>query len=138
MRGGDQPAYSLHTCRYHHNSGNQAHPYSQNTPKVHNFTTSPYLESYVHKADAKSHPSSICPMYNTHIHNTHHFFNCTHIRTTVSPLDLRTDPAGVTALLARWTEKLAGRPQTVISDPPPPLPMVMGIQQQPYQKTINR
>ena len=26
---------------------------------------------------------------------------------TLSPLDLCTDPAGVTALLARWTEKLA-------------------------------
>ena len=31
--------------------------------------------------------------YTTH----HHLFNCTHIRTTLSPLDLWTDPAGVTA-----------------------------------------
>ena len=29
----------------------------------------------------------------------------------LSPLDLWTDPAGVTVLLARWTEKLAGGPQ---------------------------
>ena len=28
-------------------------------------------------------------------------------RTTLSPLDLWTDPVGVAALLARWTEKLA-------------------------------
>ena len=42
-----------------------------------------------------------------------------HIRTTLSPLDLWTDPAGVTALLARWTEKLAGGPQAGTSDSPP-------------------
>ena len=32
--------------------------------------------------------------------------------------DLWTDPAGVTALLARWTEKLAGGPQAGTSDSP--------------------
>ena len=46
----------------------------------------------------------------TFTHDAHHLFNCPHIRTTLSPLDLWTDPAGVTALLARWTEKLAGGP----------------------------
>ena len=49
-------------------------------------------------------------------HNTHHLFNYTHIRTTLSPLDLWTDPNGVTALLARWTEKPAGGPQAGRSD----------------------
>ena len=38
--------------------------------------------------------------------------------TTLSPLDLWTDPAGVTALLGRWTEKLAGGPQEGTSDSP--------------------
>ena len=33
-----QHHYSRHTCRHHHNSGNQAHPQNL-TPKVHNFTT---------------------------------------------------------------------------------------------------
>ena len=42
------------------------------------------------------------------------------LQQTLSPLDLWTDPAGVTALLARWTEKLAGGPQTGTSDSPPP------------------
>ena len=32
--------------------------------------------------------------------------------------NLWTDPAGVTALMARWTEKLAGGPQTGTSDSP--------------------
>ena len=51
---------------------------------------SSFLKSYLHKVDAKSHPSPLCPLYNTHTHNTHHLFNCTHIRTTLSPLDLWT------------------------------------------------
>ena len=79
---------------------------------------SPFLKSYLHKVDAKSHPSPLCPLWKTHTHDTHHLFNCTHMRTILSPLDLWTDPAGVTALLARWTEKLAGGPQAGTSDSP--------------------
>ena len=78
----------------------------------------PFLKSYVHKVDAKSHPSPLYSLCNTHIHDTHHIFNCTHICTTLSPLDLWTDPAGVTELLVRWTEKLAGGPQSGRSDSP--------------------
>ena len=70
------------------------------------------------EVDAKTHPSPLCPLCNTRTHDTHHLFNCTHIRTTLSPLDLWTDLAGVTALLARWTEKLAGGPQAGTSDSP--------------------
>ena len=73
---------------------------------------SPFLKSYLHKVDAKTHPSPLCPLCNIHTHDTHHLFNFTHIRTTLSPLDLWTDPAGVTARLTRWTEKLAGGPQS--------------------------
>ena len=63
---------------------------------------SPFLKSYLHKVNAKSHPSPLCPPpCNTHTHDTHPLFNCTHIHTTLSPLDLWADPAGVTALLAR-------------------------------------
>ena len=79
---------------------------------------SPFLKSYLHKVDAKTHPSPLCPLCNIHTHDIHHLFNCTHIRTTLSPLDLWSDPAGVTALLARWTEKLAGGPQAGTSDSP--------------------
>ena len=79
---------------------------------------SPFLKSYLPKVDAKSHPSPLYPLCNTHTHDTHHLFSCTHIRTTLSPLDFWPDPAGVTALLARWTEKLAGGPQVGRSDSP--------------------
>ena len=77
---------------------------------------SPILKSCLHKVDAKTHPSPLCPLCNIHTHDTYHLFNCTHICTTLSPLDLWTDPAGVIALLARWTEKLAGGPQAGTSD----------------------
>ena len=92
----------------------------------------PFLKSYLHRVDAKSHPSSLFPLCNTHINNTHHLFNCTHIRTTLSPLDVWTDPAGVTVLLTRWMEKLAGEPQLRSSDSPSPLAMDKGMgRQQP-------
>ena len=79
---------------------------------------SPFLRSYLHKVDAKSQSSPLCPLRNTHTYDTHHLFNCTHICTTLPPLDLWTDPAGVTALLAIWMEKLAGGPQAGRSDSP--------------------
>ena len=71
----------------------------------------PFLKSYLHKVDAKTHPSPLFPLCNIHTHDTHHLFICTHLRTTLSPLDLWTDPAGVVGLLARWRDKLAGGPK---------------------------
>ena len=82
---------------------------------------SPLLKLYLHKVNAKSHPSPLCHLCNTNTHNTHHLFNCTHIRT------------GVTALLARWSENPAGGPQAGISDSPPPLAKVMGVGRQQQQ-----
>ena len=79
---------------------------------------SPFLKSYLHKVDAKSHPSPLWPLCNTH--DTHHLFNCTHIRATLSPLDLRTDPAGVMELLVIWIDKLPGGPNAGWTNPPLP------------------
>ena len=75
-----------------------------------------FLKSYRHKVDAKSHPSPLFPFCNTNTHDTHHLFICTHIRTTLSRLDLWTDPAEVTELLAR--KKLDDGPQAGTSDSP--------------------
>ena len=69
---------------------------------------SPFLKSYLHKVDSKWHTAPLCPLCNTHIHNTHYLFNYSQIRTTLSSPDLWTDLAGVTTRLARWLEKLAG------------------------------
>ena len=88
-----------------------------------------FLKVYIHKVDTTIHPSPLFPFCNTHAYDTHHLFNCTRIGTTCSPLDLWTDPTGVSALLARWTEKLAGGPQAEKSDSPP-LASVMGVGRQ--------
>ena len=56
--------------------------------------------------------------YVTLTHDTYHLFNYSHIRTTLSLLDLWTDTARVAALLARWTDKLAGGPEAGRSDSP--------------------
>ena len=62
----------------------------------------------------KSTPNHIhhhtAPMQHPH---KHHLFNCTHIRTTLPPLDLWTDPARV---MARWRDKLAGGPKAGSSE----------------------
>ena len=79
---------------------------------------SPFLKSYLHKVNAKSHPSPLHPLCNTHTHtsflqlhpHTHHII-------TPGFVDrLR----GMTALLARWMEKLVGGPQAGRLDTPPP------------------
>ena len=70
-----------------------------------------FLKSYIHKVDAKSHPIPLCPLCNTHTHDPHHLFNCTHKHTTLSPLDLWTEPDGVMELLDRRRDKLAGVPK---------------------------
>ena len=70
---------------------------------------SPFLKSYLHKVDVKTHRSPLCTLCNIHTHDTHYLFNCTHIHTTLSPLDLY--PVGVMELLARWRNNLAGGPK---------------------------
>ena len=84
---------------------------------------SPFLKSYLHKVNAKTHPSPLCPLCNIHTHDTHHLFSCTHIRTTLSPLDLWTDPAGQMDGEAGWwtTRGNIGLP---------PLARVMGVGRQ--------
>ena len=72
---------------------------------------SPFLKSYLHKVDANSHPSPLCTLCNTNIHNTHHLFHCTHTRIRIVTSEFWTYPVGVTALLAWRMEKLAGAPQ---------------------------
>ena len=77
---------------------------------------SPFLRVYLHKVNAKHihhhYAPSVILTHTTHIISS----NYTHKGTTLSPLDLWTDPVGVAALLARWTEKLAGGPQSGRSD----------------------
>ena len=63
-----------------------------------------FLKSYLHKVDAKSHPSPLCPIYNTHTHSTHHLFNPSTYAPHCHPWIY-----GQT-LQEWWTERLAGGP----------------------------
>ena len=45
---------------------------------------SPFLLSYLHKIDASTHPSPLCPLCRTHEHTTQHLFSCPQIPTTLS------------------------------------------------------
>ena len=96
-----------------------------------------FLKSYLHKGDAKSNPLPLWPLCNTHTHDTHHLFYCSHIRTTLSPLDLGTDPARMTAQLTRWTETLAGGPQAGTSDSPTNNDKGVGRQQQQHGDSLE-
>ena len=66
---------------------------------------SPFLPSYLHKIDASTHPSPLCPLCRIHEHTTH-LFSCPQIHTTLSALDLWRDPSGVAALLDDWRRNL--------------------------------
>ena len=101
----------LRTPPPHISSSEETSPAHSSHPCPTQNKQSPFFKSYLHKVGAKSHPSPLCPLCNTHTHDTQHLFNCTHIRTTLSLLDLWTDPAGVMELLARWRDMLAGGPK---------------------------
>ena len=78
---------------------------------------SPFLLSYLHKIEASTHPSPLCPLCRIHKHSTH-LFSCPQIHTTLSALDLWRDPSGIAALLDDWREKLATTPhKTTETDP---------------------
>ena len=71
---------------------------------------SPFLLLYLHKIDASTQPSPLCPLCRTHELTTQHLFSCPQICTTLSSLDLWRDPSGVAALLDDWREKLTANP----------------------------
>ena len=55
---------------------------------------SPLLLTYKHKIDPHTRPNPLCPLYKIHDHDTTHLFNCTHIPTHLTPMDLRKKPCG--------------------------------------------
>ena len=82
------------------------------------------LQIILTQSRRQKHLSPLCPLCNIHTHDTHHLFNCTHIRTTLSPLDLWSDcTAGKMDGEAGWwtTSGNIGLP---------PLARVMGVGRQ--------
>ena len=73
----DRKGYESNTpSNPHYDSQSGCHRSKKECPNK-----SPFLKSYSHKVDAKSHPLPLCSFCNTHIHDTHHHFNCTQIVT---------------------------------------------------------
>ena len=68
---------------------------------------SPLLFSYKHKIDPHTYPSSLCPLCNSHEHDSTHLFNCTQIPTHLTPIALWKNPVEATALLEAWALRLA-------------------------------
>ena len=52
------------------------------------------------------HPSPLCPLCLMHDHTSSHLFECKSLPTSLSSLDLWTNPDKVEPFLATWGEKL--------------------------------
>ena len=86
-----------------------------------------------HKVDTKSYPSPLSHLPPVTLTHTTHIISST--APTLSPLELWIDQARVTALLARWTEKLASGPQAGRSRTPLTT-RVMGVGRQQQHSTL--
>jgi hypothetical protein len=67
---------------------------------------SKYLLTYLNHINPQKYPSHLCPKCSSQPHDVHHLFNCTHIPTTLTVLDLWTNPKDVADLMDLWRENL--------------------------------
>ena len=88
---------------------------TRRTLAQHRTNKSLFLKSYLHKVDAKSNLSPLCPLCNSHTQHISclQWYPHTHHVATPVFVDCL---CRVTELLVRWTEKLDGEPQAGRSD----------------------
>ena len=67
---------------------------------------SPLLVSYLFSIGDPRHPSPLCPLCLMHDHTSSHLFECKSLPTSLSSLDLCTNPDKVEPFLATWGERL--------------------------------
>ena len=67
---------------------------------------SPLLVSYLFSIGDPRHPSPLCPLCLMHDHTSSHLFECKSLPTSLSSLDLWTNPNKVEPFLATWGERL--------------------------------
>ena len=67
---------------------------------------SPLLVSYLFSIGDPQHPSPLCPLCLMHDHTSSHLFECKSLPTSLSSLDLWTNPDKVEPFLATWGERL--------------------------------
>ena len=63
---------------------------------------SPLLVSYLYSIGDPRHPSPLCPLCLMHDHTSSHLFECKSLPTSLSSLDLWTNPDKVEPFLATW------------------------------------
>ena len=66
---------------------------------------SPLLVSYLFSIGDHRHPSPLCPLCLMHDHTSSHLFECKSLPTSLSSLDLWTNPDKVEPFLATWVER---------------------------------
>ena len=69
---------------------------------------SPLLVSYLFSIGDPRHPSPLCPLCLMHDHTSSHLFECKSLPTSLSSLDLWTNPDKVEPFLATWGGETAG------------------------------
>ena len=67
---------------------------------------SPLLVSYLFCIGDPRHPSPLCPLCLMHDHTSSHLFDCKSLPTSLSSLNLWTNPDKVEPFLATWGERL--------------------------------
>ena len=67
---------------------------------------SPLLVSYLFSIGDPRHPSPLCPLCLMHDHTSSHLFECKSLPTSLSSLDLWTNPDKVEPFLATWGGRL--------------------------------
>ena len=67
---------------------------------------SPLLVSYLFSIGDPRHPSPLCPLCLMHDHTSSHLFECKSLPTSLSSLDLWTNPDKVEPFLATYGERL--------------------------------
>ena len=75
---------------------------TRRTLAQHRTNKSPLLVSYLFSIGDLRHPSPLCPLCLMHDHTSSHLFECKSLPTSLSSLDLWTNPDKVEPFLATW------------------------------------
>ena len=104
---------------------------------------SPLLVSYLFSIGDPRHPSPLCPLCLMHDHTSSHLFECKSLPTSLSSLDLWTNPDKVEPFLATWGGRLLAATLFRVLDSAGSTLVEWGRQQQQQQQqqltvTISR
>jgi hypothetical protein len=64
------------------------------------------LMEYLHKVNPQKYTSPLCPLCSTSPHDSQHLFTCNLVPTTLTPIDLWTNPTEAIKLVHLWKDKI--------------------------------